>query len=230
MQPESGLEDDMSNSKIKIIGIILAMIVAGAAFVLYKNQTPPPPSQPNTTVSETTAADASAPGAPTNGVRIRPRHQGAGEADAADSGTPAPVANLLTNWEEKLDDILTSSIDESEKAKQLLEMFPRLPEDAQVEVAHHLANLTADQDFGGLGKYLTDPNTPEGVIEVFMGDLLNRPNSVKLPLLVEVARNPQNPKASEAKDLLELYLEDDYGGDWPTWQAKVEQWLKDNPD
>jgi hypothetical protein len=59
---------------------------------------------------------------------------------------------------------------------------------------------------------------------------LNRPNKLKLPVLVEVARDPANPKAGEAKDLLELYLEEDYGADWNIWVQKVEQWLKDNPD
>jgi uncharacterized protein (DUF4415 family) len=48
--------------------------------------------------------------------------------------------------------------------------------------------------------------------------------------LLEVARDPGNPKASDAKDLLQLYLDDDYGSDWPTWQTKMEAWLKDNPD
>ena len=56
------------------------------------------------------------------------------------------------------------------------------------------------------------------------------PNAVKLPLLLEVARTPQHPKAEEAKDLLELYLEEDYGADWNKWQANMEQWIKDNPE
>jgi len=43
-------------------------------------------------------------------------------------------------------------------------------------------------------------------------------------------KNSQNPKAGEAKDLLELFLEEDYGTDWNKWQAKMQQWLKDNPD
>ena len=61
-------------------------------------------------------------------------------------------------------------------------------------------------------------------------DVLNRPNTLKLPLLLELARDAQHPKAAEAKDLLELYLEEDYGSDWNKWQAKMEQWLKENPD
>ena len=65
---------------------------------------------------------------------------------------------------------------------------------------------------------------------VLIADLLNSPNATKLPLLLEVAKDPQHPKAVEAKDLLELYLEEDYGQNWEQWQAKTEKWLKDNPD
>ena len=81
-----------------------------------------------------------------------------------------------------------------------------------------------------LGKLLTDSKLPEEVLDVLIVDVLNRPNSLKLPLLLEVARDTQHPKAAEAKDLLELYLEEDYGSDWNKWQAKMEQWLKENPD
>ena len=63
-----------------------------------------------------------------------------------------------------------------------------------------------------------------------MADALNRPNSVKLPVLLQVAQESDNPKASEAKDLLELYLDEDYGTDWNQWQTKLQAWLKDNPD
>jgi hypothetical protein len=143
---------------------------------------------------------------------------------------PPSSNNLMTDWEEKLDDILGSDAEEPVKAQQLLALFPRLPEDGQVEFAQHLSNLIADQDYAPLGKLLTDPKKPEAVLDVLMVDVLNRPNSLKLPLLLEMAREQQHPKSSEAKDLLELYLEEDYGTDWNKWQAKLEQWIKDNPD
>jgi len=63
-----------------------------------------------------------------------------------------------------------------------------------------------------------------------LADALNRPNSLKLPSLLDVARDPQNPKAGEAKEVLQLFLDEDYGSDWTTWQAKMDAWLKDNPD
>jgi len=111
-----------------------------------------------------------------------------------------------------------------------LEIFPRLPTDGQEEVAQHLSNLVSDEHYAALGQYLTNTALPEPVLDVLLSDALNRPNKLKLPVLVEVARDPANPKAGEAKDLLELYLEEDYGTDWNLWQQKVEKWLKDNPD
>ncbi|HSU56545.1 MAG TPA: hypothetical protein VLT36_20970 [Candidatus Dormibacteraeota bacterium] len=143
--------------------------------------------------------------------------------------TPAP-ANLITNWEEKVDAILVSDGEDADKAKQMLEMFPHLAPDAQEEVAHHLSNLTPDENYGPLGSYLTNSTLPEAVLDVLLEDVLNRPNAIKLPMLLEVARDPQNPKAGEAKDVLELFLEEDYGSDWTKWQAKMDEWLKDNPD
>ena len=97
-------------------------------------------------------------------------------------------------------------------------------------MAQHLSNLVPDQDYRLLHASLTNAALPEEVLDVLLDDTLNRPNSLKLPALLEVARNPQNPKAAEAKDFLELFLEEDYGNDWDKWQASMEQWLKDNPD
>jgi hypothetical protein len=145
---------------------------------------------------------------------------------------PTTIVAGSTNaeWEDKLEAILRSEGEDSEKTKQLFAMLPQLPEDGQVEVAQHLSNLVSDQDYAPLGKMLADPKEPEGVLDVLIADLLNRPNATKLPMLLDVAKNSQHPKAVEAKDLLELYLEEDYGQDWAKWQAKTDQWLKDNPD
>ena len=87
-----------------------------------------------------------------------------------------------------------------------------------------------DQDYASLVSLLTNSALPEDVLDVLLADALNRPNSVKLPALLDVARDPQNPKAPEARELLQLFLDDDYGNDWATWQSKMQDWLKENPD
>jgi hypothetical protein len=148
----------------------------------------------------------------------------------------APVITMqdtnsaLTNWEETVDDILASDGEDSAKVKQLLEMFPKLSEDGQVEVAQHLSNLVDDADYAPLADLLKNAKLPEPVLDVLMGDVLNRPNASKLPLLLDVARTPDHAKAEEAKDLLELYLDENYGTDWAKWQEKTKDWLKQNPD
>lgn len=146
------------------------------------------------------------------------------------AGISSAATNLITDWEDRLDEILKPEGEEAEKVKKLLEMFPRLPEDGQVEVANHLSNLVPDENYEPLGKYLKDAKLPEPVLDVLLADLLNRPNTLKLPLLIDVASNPEHAKATEAKDLLELFLEEDYGTDWTKWQAKMVEWLKENPD
>ena len=127
---------------------------------------------------------------------------------------------------------MNSDGSETEKAKQMIAMYPRLPDDGKVEVVQHLSNLLEDKDYkdSGMGDWLKDPATPEDVLDALMADALNRPNATKLPLLLDIAKDPQHPKAEEAKDLLELYLEEDYGSDWSKWQAKTDEWLKQNPD
>jgi hypothetical protein len=142
----------------------------------------------------------------------------------------ANTTNVVTDWEERLDAILTAETEEPAKANELVQLFPRLPEEGKIEVALHLSNLLEDEDFLPFGRYLLDASQPEEVLEVLMTDVLNRPDSIKLPLLLDVARMPEHPNAEEARDLLELYLEEDYGENWDVWRAKMEEYLRENPD
>ena len=142
----------------------------------------------------------------------------------------ATGSNIMSGWQAKVDEILGSTSPEADKARQMIEMFPTLPPEGQEEVARHLTNLLPDQDYGLMRGFLTNASLPEGVLDVLLDDVLNRPNSLKLPALLEVARSAQHPKAAESKDFLKLFLEEDYASDWDKWQAGIEQWLKANPD
>jgi len=145
--------------------------------------------------------------------------------------TPAAVPdNTLAVWEQQVDRILGADTDDTNKVQQLFQVFPGLPEEGQIEVAQHLSNLVSDEDYAPLGQLLQNAKLPEPVLDVLLGDALNRPNAVKLPTLLEVARNPDHVEAGEAKDLLELYLDEDYGTNWDVWRQKLQEWLKANPD
>lgn len=131
-------------------------------------------------------------------------------------------------WEQKLDDILISDTDEANKAAQILALMPTATEEGKVELAQHLVNLVQDENYTSVGDLLSNPTTPKDVSNVLMNDLLNRNNNLKLPLLLAVARNDDHPLKSEAKDLLELFIQEDKGTNWTDWETAVDKWLKDN--
>jgi hypothetical protein len=206
-----------SSKVLAFIGAAVGIVLAGVLVGWLGTRTP--------------QLTAQTPGGGSNTPAPMPTMTPTGPAANAQA-VPANSAstNLITDWEDKLEEILDSSDDDATKVKQLLAMFPRLPEDGQTEVAQHLSNLVEDKDYGALRKLLADAKLPETVLDVLVQDVLNRPNSLKLPSLLDVASNPQHPKAEEAKDLLELFLEDNYGTDWAKWQTKMQEWLKANPD
>jgi hypothetical protein len=217
---------------LKIVGVVVAVIGIGV-LLGWLGGRGKPSANPQPLSSSPTADTAAASKAPSSLIAQASKYHPRASAGPNQAPVPAPLqpANLITNWDDKLNDILGTEGNDADKAKQMLEMFPRLPEEGQEEVAQHLSNLTPDENYSGLGQYLTNGTLSEAVLDVVMADLLNRPNSVKLPMLYEMARQgDQNPKAGDAKDILQLYLDDDYGDDWGQWNSKMTQWLKDNPD
>lgn len=136
-----------------------------------------------------------------------------------------------TNWEDTVDDIVGSDDPDTNKVSKLFALFPTLPADGQEEVVQHLSNLVEDENYGQLGQLLTNASLPQGVLDELMSDVLNRPNTLKLPMLLDVAQDSNNPEHDEAKDLLELYLGDDPSTNgWAGAGDMVTNWLKQNPD
>ncbi len=153
--------------------------------------------------------------------------------------TPTPPVDAtgpITDWEQRIDELLTGTEDEALKAKKMLAMFERLPEDGKVEAAQHISNLLPDDQFAELAKLLLDPKMPEEVLEVLMTDVLNRPNALKLNTLFDLAKMPNHPKAEEARDVLEVFLDDidwekvKQTGDWSPVGKEVEKFIAENPE
>src|SRR6185436_5271354 len=107
----------------------------------------------------------------------------------------APTPDPNAEWTEKLDGILSSDDNEAKKAEQRLAIWKTLPEDGQVEIMQHISNLLPDEKFSALAQTFTNASTPEAVLDIIMTDTLNRPNGIKLPVLLDVARTPGHPKA-----------------------------------
>lgn len=228
----------MQTSKILTgIGVLIVVVGIGLGIGwLATRSTEPVPSSP---VPVTSTATEMQPASPprTTATRQSVPLPAASErtnlirADLIPAQPLPPVANnIITNWEDRLDEILSNDDEDTNKVTELLSMFPRLPAEGQDEVAQHLSNLVEDEDYARLKPLALDPKLPEEVLDTLLADLLNRPNETKLPMFLDIAFTPDHPKSAEARELLELYLDEDFGTDRAVWQNKMQEWLKDNPD
>jgi hypothetical protein len=142
-----------------------------------------------------------------------------------------PSIPQLTNWEQRIDAVLGSDeIDEARKADALLAMLPTLPEDGQLEAVQHISNLLPDERYPSIAPILTNALSSEPVLEALLTDLLNRPDALKLPTLLQLARIPDHPKAGEARDVLEVYVDENFGTDWAKWDGAIQKFLRENAE
>ena len=135
------------------------------------------------------------------------------------------------HWEQKLDEILLGSsgiAEVNDKSDAILKLMTVAPPNGQRELAQHLINMTQDDHYDGVAQLLTNAATQTDVSTVLMNDLLNRRNTLKLPMLLAIARNPDHPLDGQAKDMLSLFLQADYDTNWDQWSAAVDTWLQQN--
>ncbi len=220
-----------SSGFIKLTGLLFIVILLGALIGIMATrragEVPPPVvpvENPEPLVKTTPPVNR------TNSPVAKPLVTTASTQPTNSTIASVTATNTLPDWEDRLDDILGNDDEDKVKTAKLLELLPRMPEEGQEETARHLANLVEDADYAPLGKILTNATFPESVLDVLLQDALNRPNELKMPLLLDVAKEPGHPKAEEAKDLLELFLDEDYGTDWAKWQSEMQKWLRDNPE
>jgi hypothetical protein len=218
-------------SKASRTGLLIVAIFAVASFVLFWKSPRHAPASPEPTLPLASAAvEEDELPLPESDVIPVPAPVAAATTDMRLVAVPLSGSENLDTPEGPIDQVLLSEqLTEAEKAKRLLEMLPTLPENLQAEAAQHMCNLMPDEAYGQLGPLLTNGIAPEHIMDAVMPDLLSRPNVLKLPILLLMARNDQHPRHEESHALLEVYLEKDLGSDWPAWEKSLQAYLKANP-
>ena len=145
---------------------------------------------------------------------------------AQNDPAPAPAPPGLAAWEMKIDEALRSQADHSAIAKVLLQQIPFMPPEGQQAAAQHITNLISDKDYLDVIPYVQNPKIGDGFQEIIVSESLNRPNSVKLPVLLASARMPKHPMKDTAISILSVLLDQNHGNDWAKWEAAVNQALK----
>jgi hypothetical protein len=134
---------------------------------------------------------------------------------------PAP----MLPWEKQIEQALRTNSTEQQTAQALINLLPTFPEEGRVEAAQHISNLIEDKDYQKVLPLFKNAALGEPALSVFMTDIMNRSDEVKLPALLEIAKMPNHPFREEAQSDLQIFLDHDYGNDWSKWGAAVQQYL-----
>jgi hypothetical protein len=204
------------NQKIATIALALAAVALLLVFLLLPS---PPPPAIATAPRQASAAAAAAITSADPGSAITATSSGPlGLASA-----PAPVGA----WEDRLDQLLTAETDPATTVRGLVSSMRQLPPEAQEQYAAHAVNLCGDGQFGLLGEIYLNAQTPQAVTETIFSDLLNRPDTIKLPLLAKTLRNAAHPMAGRAEEILRTYIALEQGTIPPNgWEQAVDAYLK----
>lgn len=129
-------------------------------------------------------------------------------------------------YEPALASIASAPVSDNVKAQALFDLLPRVPEELQGETAQRAATMLRDRDYARVARpWILNARTHGAVLGALFADLMERPDAVALPTLVEIAKTPDHPFAPSAHDNLTLLVGSDHGIDWPAWDKAVLQKL-----
>ncbi len=209
----------MNNRPLIILASVVLAVCGGAIWYLQMQPVAPVPDAPNTEAVPA-AVTSTGPSVP-----AEPKAPGKVAAEAA-AMNPVEPGKALADWEVKIDQVLRSNVPETETAQLLINMLPTLPAEGQAEAAQHISNLLLDKDYSRVLPLVKNAALPEEVLDVFVTDLMNRDDSVKLPTLLEIAKLPNHPHHEEALTDLQIFLDEDHGNDWNKWDGTMKAYLK----
>lgn len=212
----------MSNNRpLLVLACVVLAIVGGTLWFLNTSKVPEPVSATKPVEFKPGATPSIVSSTPSTSTTPK-KTEVAKAAPAKPAGTPRP----LQEWELRIDEVLRSNADEAQTAKILINMLPTLPPEGQEEAAQHISNLTLDENYKDVLPLVKNPNLPEEVLDVFVTDLMNRDDGVKLPALLDIAKIPNHPHHEEALTDLQIFLDEDFGNDWGRWDTAMKNYLK----
>jgi hypothetical protein len=119
---------------------------------------------------------------------------------------------------------------DAEKVERFLGLIPSLSDKGKKIALDYATQLITDQDYLRQRPRLLRLAITDDLREVVMLDILTRDDGIKMPSLVELMKSPSEITRHEAREILEAFLDRDYGTDPHQWDAPVRQWVAENQD
>ena len=161
------------------------------------------------------------------------------EGTTSPSPTPLPIASWQgglqsmlapsdVEWQKTISSLLKSDAEPKETVKSIAVILPSLPVDYQISAAQHMVNLSADENYSVVEASYFNAAISEAARRVILEDLMTRPNSLKLPLLLKTLRQYGHPMRSESLANLQVLTGRNEGDDPIFWDSVVHAVLHEN--
>lgn len=219
--------------------IIVALAVAGLAALVLRQRDgkrstvhSPPPPKATPVVAVTPARDdeeepevEEAPRKPGDPVFVKTPEIIDPETDKP-MIEPLPLQQGELGWETRIRGVLTrEGLTEVQKGKALLDLLSSIQAEGAETCAEEAIRRLPNSEYRHGQSVVVNPSTYGLALGVLFADLMDRPDELRLPTLMTIARNSSHPYAEAARTNLDLLLGKDYGQDWPKWEAAVRQKL-----
>ena len=139
------------------------------------------------------------------------------------------LERLKPAWEQQIEDTIARTKGGENAARAIFALLPQLPEEALESAITQALETLPDSKYTAIAlPVLLNPQTHGRVLSVLFTDLMERPDPVTLPALLQVTRATEHPFAPFALENLQLLLGEDFGTDWSKWAEGIQK-LQDSP-
>jgi len=216
----------MNKIGLSLISVMIVAVIAGVIIMLR------PETEPNVNWggADKAPATTTAPTPDQPPLPDDPPSPGNKPADSEPEMSEARKAQLAA-WQDKISSALADDTISNQVAVQRLLSLakdPNVDETVRLDALEHSLNLTDDEEFGEVLPILTDTSAPVEMLDSALTDLYNRGDRVKLESVLEVAKIPDHPLHEDAIELLEFYVDENYGDDWDAWGTAVNTYFTEN--
>lgn len=217
------------------------MVIAIAAYLLLGSSSAPVP-----TLADQAAERGLKPGTAEYDASLVPSSSSsssdkkAASSATAAAATPVPREKVDPEkyttapkepWKRDLAHLsLTNQVDDKDKVTRFLAQIPSLPPEGKVIAMDYATKLIPDEEYLQYRPTLFGLVSSPEMRETVMLDALTRGEDLRMPTLVEMLRQPENPLQAEIREILFAYTEVDYGKDVNAWDEAVKKYLRENPD
>lgn len=115
------------------------------------------------------------------------------------------------SWERQISEVKARTSDPTSAAQAILGLLSYLPEEALETAVQEAMTMLPDEGWRRIAlPLLLNPQTHGRVQSVLLADLMERPKTIFLPSLLDVAGTPAHPLADFALDDLRLFLGENF--------------------